>query len=182
MSEFEDASPELSGFEASLARLLPAASRIDRDRLMFRLGQQSPLTSRRSRVWPAATLLLAVVTGSLGWRALTDDRPRVVYIERTKPAAEPALPRPASPAGPADEQRWSPDPLYRAQLAELRRLQFDSPQLRLGGFLLSTARLATGAEESAPPPDRVPATAPPTLRLGDRQLWHQWLEEGKDST
>lgn len=80
----EEIPPELSGIEHALRGLQPAAVTLDRDRLMFRAGQES---MRRSPwIWPAATaaaLLVAVALGSV--LALRPPAERVVYLDQPAP-------------------------------------------------------------------------------------------------
>ncbi|MBX9789062.1 MAG: hypothetical protein K2Y37_09125 [Pirellulales bacterium] len=92
---------ELTAFEAELAALRPVVSRLNRDRLMYRLGAQVALgrstsgpsalaanglraSLRRPAVWQAAALLMACSTLVLGARLLIAPRyvDRVVYVAR----------------------------------------------------------------------------------------------------
>jgi hypothetical protein len=119
----DDFPPDLKAFEAALSGLIPAASRLDRDRLMYQAGAASaaPATNhpaiRTSRhpmmLWPAATAALLVVALGLGTLvALRRPEDRIVYVDRpaaksnqgTSPALavqfpriEPAIPRALDP-------------------------------------------------------------------------------------
>ena len=92
---------ELKSFEAELSTLAPVASRIDRDRLMYRLGAQAALSDldrirtrdaaigwhgwlQRPRVWQAAALVLACTSLALGSLLIGSPRyiDRVVYLPR----------------------------------------------------------------------------------------------------
>src|SRR5579871_2417889 len=87
----DDFPPDLKPFEAALAGLKPARSRIDRDRLMYQMGfsakcDERRAVPRRSRasgfVWPlatAASLLVAVgLAAVVLFRAPSE---RIVYVD-----------------------------------------------------------------------------------------------------
>ena len=92
---------ELKAFEAQLASLRPVVSRINRDRLMYRLGAQAALDAldrsrgggaslsmrgwlERPRLWQAAALVLVCTSLALGslWIASPRTIDRVVYVPR----------------------------------------------------------------------------------------------------
>jgi hypothetical protein len=126
---------ELTGLEAVLLTLKPAAAGIERDRLMFEAGRRS---ARRGRLWPCAAVALALVSAALGAALAMRPAPpavvRVVFVER--PAAPPSVPAP----GPVER---SPAPAA----ADYFRLQ---EQL-----------LSRGLDGLPPPPP--PAAPPQTL-------------------
>jgi hypothetical protein len=89
----DDFPPDLKAFEAALAGLVPAGSRIDRDRLMYRAGAAATtsatksLPTRLSRlpamVWLTATAAMLLVTLGLGALvALRQPQERIVYVDR----------------------------------------------------------------------------------------------------
>ncbi|MGD2174169.1 MAG: hypothetical protein PVJ27_02110 [Candidatus Brocadiaceae bacterium] len=91
----QETNGRLNDLEKALSELHPAASRVDRDELMFRAGQLSAPTRRG--LWPAATALaagLAIVLGVLlAARPAPQVRERVVVRAPTG-RAEPAPPPP----------------------------------------------------------------------------------------
>lgn len=97
---------ELTGLEAVLLALKPAAAGIPRDRLMFEAGRRS---APGGRLWPCAAAALALVSAALGTTLVLRPNPppvvRIVEVER--PAVAPILPAPEpppqSPAPGADD-------------------------------------------------------------------------------
>jgi hypothetical protein len=82
---------KLAALEKSLSALIPAAGRIDRDRLLFCAGQAS--VKGRVWLWPSATALSAVVAVGFGIALLmrpTSLVERVVYVSPEPPASLPA--------------------------------------------------------------------------------------------
>jgi len=119
---------ELGAIETSLRGLQPTAAFLDRDRLMFKAGQES--MRRLQMLWPMATaaaVLLAVGLGSV--LALRPPVDRVVYVDRAPPA-------PPDKASPAVEP---PQVLERTAYSRLRRLVLEE------------------GVDSLPPPPPVPA-------------------------
>lgn len=171
MSECNELTSELQALEAALAGLAPAAGCVDRDRLMYRLGQQSIAPRAVGWRWPLATAALALVAGLLALGLWVNPRERVVYVRTSdliggaaaqasaQQASEPAIaqqptttnPLPSQPWPDASWQvgasRWSPAALYRAEYAE------------------SSWRPARPARER------------PALRWGDREAWNRLLDE-----
>ncbi len=81
--------PELKALESALGDLVPAKSRVDRDRLMYQAGLLATQTPRYSRwLWPAIAAALAVVAGAEG--LVLAARPHVRVIERVVVVREPA--------------------------------------------------------------------------------------------
>jgi len=87
MSAHERIPDELKSVESAISALRPAASRIDRDRLMYELGRQAiadPTTRNRvaipmsgrlvQRAWVAAALLFACLSLALGARLVMERR------------------------------------------------------------------------------------------------------------
>lgn len=118
MPSAEGLPEELKSFEAELSTLAPLASRIDRDRLMYRLGEQAALGALdrnraggaslgwrgwldRPRVWQAAALVLACTTLALGSFLVASPRyvDRVVYLPRPVMTPPNSLPAPPDHAG-----------------------------------------------------------------------------------
>ena len=88
--------PEPSEIESALARLTPARSRIDRDRVMFQAGMmQAQTASRRPWVWPSIAATLAVVALSESAMLAVRPGPQAVIAQQAQPAAES---RPTAPA------------------------------------------------------------------------------------
>jgi len=84
---------ELNSVESALGSLVPSRSRVDRDRVMFLVGQASVRRSSiGSRAWVAVAASLAMV--AIGEGALLMRRPpvevveRVVYVPQPAPSAE----------------------------------------------------------------------------------------------
>jgi hypothetical protein len=79
--------PKLAALEKSLATLMPAPGRIDRDQLLFRAGQAS--MQRQRWLWPSSTALVTLVAVGLGIAlALRPASPiveRVVYVPAGSP-------------------------------------------------------------------------------------------------
>ncbi len=122
MSEFSE--PELTGLEASLARLRPQVGSLNRDQVLFRAGQASV---RRGWVWPAAAMSfgLAAIALALAWWAQPGPAPevRVVYL------SAPAAPAPAPPAVIPEKEKPLPQGPALAYLhlrEQLLRLGVDS--------------------------------------------------------
>jgi hypothetical protein len=87
---------ELVGIEAALASLAPVESMVDRDRLMYRAGQDSATVAHPRLVWngasrlwsivSAASVLAAITFGMLYFRSTTNRvETRIVYVEVEKP-------------------------------------------------------------------------------------------------
>jgi hypothetical protein len=90
--------PDLRAIESALGGLIPAASRLDRDRLMFEAGALArPAGSARRWVWPALAAVLALVV--VGESLLLARRPAPRVVERLVVVREPApAPAPTEPA------------------------------------------------------------------------------------
>jgi hypothetical protein len=177
MSERNDFSPELTEFEASLSSLNPAASRIDQDLLMFRLGQDSVNGRRRWHlVWPAAALAFAVLSGALGTQLAARDAVRVVYVERASSPVVEERPSPKYATAPASTDR--PRVHNRRAPAEIAALDWSGIG-RQGLRPIDLKRTEPRWEISSPIPlPQSPRHAsPPALRVGDRQGWRDWIED-----
>src|SRR3569832_2231258 len=88
MSQDDRIPEELSDCERALLSLVPKASRIDRDRLMIRLGEQAATRSSTPWKWAtAASLLLAL---GLGVRPalVTDGTSQTPLATQTLPDAQ----------------------------------------------------------------------------------------------
>jgi hypothetical protein len=113
----------LTELEAALAGLAPRPPALDRDRLLFRAGQES---ARRGRLWPWATGLLAAVAAGLG--ALLVLRPgpppveRIVYVpvKEEAPPVRAAADRPTAPAAADSDVPAATGEADRARLAAFR--------------------------------------------------------------
>lgn len=122
MSPEQELPPELKSLEAALASLRPTPGGLDRDRLMFRAGEESARRLRMGRlVWPAACAASAGVAAALVLMLVSRPGPevveRVVYVPAPQPAPAKAPPAPAPVGEP--EQSLPPDarPLQPAALA-----------------------------------------------------------------
>jgi hypothetical protein len=102
----DDFPPDLKAFEAALVGLVPAGSRIDRDRLMYRAGAAAATSATQSpptlfsrlpaMLWPTATAAMLLVTLGLGALvAMRQPTERIVYVDRpaarTNPGDAPSL-------------------------------------------------------------------------------------------
>jgi hypothetical protein len=92
----EEFPSELKAFEASLGALMPRASRVDRDRIMYEAGAAAavelpwqPQPAKRRWLWPATAAALALVASCLGAALMLRGSPveRIVYVQR--PAENP---------------------------------------------------------------------------------------------
>lgn len=205
MSEFHDLPPELSEFEAALSRLAPA-TRIDRDRLMYRLGQESALHgrrrqwgwpdgSRRQWHWPAIAAVLAVACGALGLRLALDRQPGGASVAQQQPDAtataetdkdpdETLTPLPTPATSP---QRTEPG---RTRIGGARRGNDELAMLDELLAELESRRGGDGIRFGETPPGPVgeaspvsndampsPLLEPRPLRIGDREGWRAWLDD-----
>lgn len=173
MSELDDFAPELTEFEASLSRLRPAAGRLDRDRLMFRMGQESARRRPLRLIWPAAAAVLALASAALGFQLAGRRSPQVVYVER-EPAAVVVNDHPRPIARPTQQ---APTTSIPSALAALELRLAGAERLRAGDLKRSAlpAFPAPAVSRAVPPLAERPA-----LRVGDRQRWREWLDESEE--
>ena len=81
----------LSELERTLRELAPVGGRLDIAQTMFRAGQASARTQQVGRrFWPAATALLAVVSGTLGALLAVRDGSQVEYVWKGGAGSGPA--------------------------------------------------------------------------------------------
>jgi hypothetical protein len=149
----------LAALEAALAGLAPAPPAFDRDRLLFRAGQES--APGRSRLWPWATGVLAAVAAGLGALLVLRPEPksveRVVYVKDEAPPVQPAV-APAPPvAAPQTPEETAADAEERARFSAFR-LQREA--LRWGVEALPRR---TGPTDAAGP-DRASVPPVPTYQ------------------
>ncbi len=176
MSQDEHLPEELNDCQRMLASLAPRASRIDRDRLMIHLGEQS--AARGSTPWKWATgasLMLAFV---LGLRpAILPQGAAPAHIVSQNDAEAPGGMRrensrvrehaeaPHAVVRPiGDEADW---------LLSLASGRFDASRPLTVRPQLATDALAARAADARVPddsPDANPPPRTPTLRWGDRRL------------
>lgn len=109
----------LSPLEQTLGGFVPAAPRVDRDRLMFLAGQASAgpsvVGSRsvggRSWYWPASSAVLAATSLALAIALVTRPAPQPLIVQVPAPApVQPseAVPAPVTPREPAPAPRqWA---------------------------------------------------------------------------
>ncbi|HEV2970971.1 MAG TPA: hypothetical protein VGY55_13445 [Pirellulales bacterium] len=103
---------DLKPFEAALGALVPAASRVDRDRLMYLAGAAGatiPSPARFPRLhrafWPCATAAMALIALGLGGLlAFRQPQERIVYVSHPAAGAD----QPTSPF--AAQQNEDPEP------------------------------------------------------------------------
>jgi hypothetical protein len=151
----DDFPPDLKAFEAELGGLVPAESRLNRDRLMYLAGAVAAATGssrpalRFGRLpkllWPIATAALFVIAVGLGALvALRQPTERVVYVNR-----------PAASAHPGD------GPSFLAQSSHVGPLAAADRGTTSGSYLAlreQVLRLGVGAldvpSDAAEPPDR----------------------------
>lgn len=145
--------PEMSPFETRLRGLRPAASGLDRDRLLFDAGRASRLPA----LWPAASLLAcaALVAACLAWWS---EYTQHMAVQQTLIALQTPQTRP-----PAHELDAPPAPLQMVQAAPdsyiaLRQI--------LDGDLDSAIK-STSPDVSSP---HTPATPSRPLRSGDSRI------------
>jgi hypothetical protein len=139
MSESFDA--ELTPLESSLARLVPRADRLSRERMLFEAGRSC---GRPGRLWPTLTGLSSLTALVLAGCLLM--RPATVIIEermvvRVKEIAPAPAPTPA--AEPAPELVEEPD--HRA-LPENEYLRLRDGMLRWGMDALPAPEACTSAD------------------------------------
>jgi hypothetical protein len=175
MSQDERLPEELNDHEGALVSLVPLASRIDRDRLMVRLGEQS--AGRGSVPWKWATgasLMLALV---LGLRQALDPQGSAP----TQLAAQTSADTPTSVCAsrPAEPNDAAPLPTRRPIDNEVDWLlgaasgQFDPSGTLTVRPQSATAVLASRAGNARVldgAPDMSPPIRTPILRWGDRPL------------
>jgi hypothetical protein len=151
----DDFPPELKPFEAALGSLIPASSRVDRDRLMYLAGAASATEAAgaatrqpngrihfRGILWPCAAAAMLLVSLGLG-AVLTFREPaeRLVYIDRPPTHQDPsAAPNLAAPAGDVETRfaaaQSSADASYLALREQVLRLgvnALDAPSHEASG-------------------------------------------------
>ena len=162
---------ELTAFEADLSALRPVVSRLNRDRLMYRLGAQAALgrstsgpsalpagglraSLRRPAVWQAAALLMACSTLVLGARLLVAPRyvDRVIYVARqageaTSPAS--TVPNTSPPGGNTTPIEVAVDRVRPPKTTERWLLAVATPDYRWPGELRARPR-RDDSDPSAP--------------------------------
>lgn len=162
---------ELNDTERTLLSLAPRASRIDRDRLMIALGEQSAARGTNPWKWAtAASLLLALALGVRPALETPTVGPQQIAVQEDGSGASEAV-----SAAAADPKDVIPD--HRAAGEEsdwLRALasgQFDSsrplsvrPAWTSGDVALRSAEVRDEMEETRP------AAREPMLRWGDERL------------
>jgi hypothetical protein len=143
----------LAALEAALAGLAPRPPDLDRDRLLFRAGQES--AARRGRLWPWASGLLAAVAAGLGAVLLLRPDPppveRIVYVpvKEEAPPVQPVAIHPAAPAAPAD----SDEDAAAAARARFSAFQLQRQVLRWG---LDAMPFGTAPRDNAGPDRGLP--------------------------
>jgi hypothetical protein len=159
-----------------LTSLSPRASRIDRDRLMIRLGQQSAARGAAPWKWATgASLMLALVLGVRPAIVSSGAAPAQLAIQ-SKAAEQPST-RADGPqhAEPHNDSPRAPERPLRDEGAWLMALasgRFDSPGMLTVRPRLATIELASRGGDGQVAGDS-PASSPPArtpmLRWGDRR-------------
>jgi hypothetical protein len=177
MSQDERLPQELNDYERALVSLVPRASRIDRDCLMIRLGQQS--AGRGSAPWKWATgasLTLALVLGLRPTLVPQGSAPTPLGTQSSTDAAQFARSETSRPTEPDD---GAPLPTRRVidneadWLLAVASGQFDpSGTLTVRPQSASAVLAPHGGHSRAldDGPDASPPIRPPILRWGDRPL------------
>jgi hypothetical protein len=149
----ERLNPELAAVEAALASLVPKASGVDRDRLMFLAGQAAARPRRGAWLWPCATAASLLLAAALGITIVVHGGPRtlerIVYV--------PVQPQAASEWSATVAFDRSPEPM-RADYLRLRRTVLDR-----------------GVEAISESPAAAPRDGRPSPKTGNRQLLEQLL-------
>jgi hypothetical protein len=153
MSESFD--PELTPLESSLARLVPRAERLSRERMLFEAGRSC---GRPGRLWPTLTGLSSLTALVLaGW--LLMHPPRVIVEERIVmrvKAASPALP----PAQAAEQVAEFAEEPVRRTLPGNEYLRLREGMLLWGMDALPAPMEGTSADSLLTPADLL-AQKPP---------------------
>src|SRR5262249_5278681 len=156
----EDARAEgLASLEAALAGLAPSPPALNRDRLLFRAGQES--VPRRARRWQWATGLLAVTAACLGVALVCRPEPPTVVQVVIK---DRALPQPPAP-DPETVPVRQPDPPAPAGGAregagvEAARLRREMLRWGVDGRPSGPAAGASGQEPAGKGPVQPPAVS-----------------------
>jgi hypothetical protein len=174
MSQDERTPEELSDCERALLSLAPKASRIDRDRLMIRLGEQAATRSSTPWKWAtAASLLLAL---GLGVRpALVTDGTSQTPLATHAVADAQQRTSPNAITPPAAVRPLDSDADWLLALATDRFVSSRTLSVRPA---LAPAALASresngpafGNAQELDAPAASPPVRTPTLRWGDRPL------------
>jgi len=146
---------DLSDVERRLAGWQPASERLDVDAMLFAAGRAAGRGGRGRWLWPALSVLLAVLAGGLGvWGLFERAERQALASQLRQRAVEPGA---APVVGAAD----LPGPAYRPSLDDylhLRRLMELDPSSWPG------ATQPPGAQAGNPPPQ--PAILTPRQRDG----------------
>jgi hypothetical protein len=144
---------ELKPFEAALGSLIPAASRVDRDRLMYLAGAAGATIPSPARIprlhrafWPCATAAMALVSLGLGsLLAFRQPQERIVYVSHPAANADQSI----SPSFPQQYVDTEPRIALRSNSSDSSYLVLREQVLRRGVDALDTpARGGHGANPS----------------------------------
>jgi hypothetical protein len=183
---------ELTDIESALRGLVPVASRLDRDELMFQAGAVSARSATRAVwVWPsiAATLAVALISESLVMAVRPGPRvvERTVVVRElvpetsTSPTSDAVAPHPA-PADPSNDARSLETPSlasYWPATSEYQRIQELVLRLGLDALPERSSPLVSRSESSANPVERPIPSAGRLRRLELEKLLN--LEPGGPS-
>jgi hypothetical protein len=180
MSQDERLPAELSDSERAFLSLVPKASRIDRDRLMIRLGEQAATRSSNPWKWAtAASLLLALGLGVRPALVPNSSAPTPLAMQTLPDAQQSSEPNVI--AAPAVVRPLDSNADWLLALAADR---FDSSRTLSVRPALAPAALASRESNSQAldsaqqldAPGAVPPVRTPTLRWGDRPLRRDVIE------
>lgn len=193
MPEGEQLPEDLKAYESALVSLVPKSSSVDRDRLMFRLGQLAAAEGRErgQSAWPwklatAASLLVSLgLAARLATLAVGGDAHGVITAANSK-----------NDQADSTEPRASKSPLFENQTndADVSPLNGDSAWITslarsdfelFGTLSVRPSRNAghrvwRGPQETRPsvvaPQESDPAKRAPILRWGDREVWNEAVD------
>ncbi|HTM54967.1 MAG TPA: hypothetical protein VL175_13120 [Pirellulales bacterium] len=176
MSQDEHLPEELNDCQRLLASLAPRASRIDRDRLMIRLGEQSAAGGSVPWKWAtAASLMLALVLGLRPALVSQESATRQLATHSSKDAPQAYHPETLRP----EPNDGAPPPTRRSidneadWLLAVASGEFDPARTLTVRPRFATAVLASRPNDAQVldnSPDPSPPVRTPMLRWGDRPL------------
>jgi len=164
--------------ERALAALMPRASNLGRDRMMFLAGQASVQTSQQSSAfsrwaWPMATCVSTAAALMMATLLVTRSAPEAdskhASVENTATPDAPTKANPELPSNPGNDNRaapdaWSSQPNRQSQALAAAKLSERPNYLQLRSYVLSFGLddLPEGnrgeSRQAFPPQDERPVT------------------------